>query len=325
MTITGILLVSKPVGITSFLVVSKVRRLFGLRRVGHCGTLDPFAEGLLPIVVGRATRAVSYMDSYDKTYQVRIRFGRTTDTLDHTGTTRDAVPLSDESLESLKQADFAPVRSAIQSLTEIVEQVPPMYSAVKIDGRPLYDYARAGQEIERKSRPVSIDLARPLAIAIDENGLYADALIHCSKGTYIRSLAEDVGRITGLLAHAEALTRLQTGPFQLADAHSWTEITDAIEAGTTLPLLPVETAFSAFERLDIEAEPDRRLTQGQLVRLPRPPYLKLNTVQNADASPLLTIFGPNGFTGLARCVEITDDEIVLAAERMFVDLENHHE
>lgn len=276
-------------------------------------------------MVGRATRAVSYMDSYDKTYQVRIRFGRTTDTLDHTGTTRDTVPISGELLEKLRQTDFAPIRSAILSLTQIVEQVPPMYSAVKINGRPLYDYARAGQEIERHSRPVIIDLARPLAIAIDENGLYADALIHCSKGTYIRSLAEDVGRITGLLAHAEALIRLQTGPFQLADAHSWTEITDAIAAGTALPLLPVETAFSAFERLDVEAEPDRRLTQGQLVRLPRPPHLKLDTVSHTEAATLLTIFGPHGFTGLARCVETTDDEIVLAAERMFVDLENHHE
>lgn len=267
------------------------------------------------------------MDTYDKTYQVRIRFGRTTDTMDHTGTTLEERPLPAALLTDLRAQDFAPVREAIQALTSVTEQIPPMYSAVKVDGRPLYDYARSGLEIERKSRPVQIDLARPLAIDTDENGLFADVLIHCSKGTYIRSLAEDVGRTTGLLAHAEALTRLQTGPFQLADAIDWTTLTDAIAAGEPLPLLPVETAFSMFERLNLNEDQDRRLTQGQLVRLPRPPHLtEYRISENPDPhDSLLTVFGPAGFTGLARCVEASDDTIVLAAERMFADLENHHE
>ena len=365
MPFSGILLVNKPVGVTSFLVVSKVRRLYNLRRVGHCGTLDPFADGLLPIVVGRATRAVAYMDGFDKTYQVRIRFGRTTDTKDGTGTTLEEQPIDGYRINRLMETGFEPIREAIHSLTAIREQIPPMFSAVKVDGRPLYELARAGQDIERKSRPVTIHEAVPLEIGTDDQGLFADARIHCSKGTYIRSLAEDVGRITGLLAHAEALTRLQNGPFQLADACTWDQLLDAIASGTPLPLLPVETAFAGYPRLDVDPDRERRLIQGQPIHLPLPLPLPIgqtdlaglaNLAAIADlaspadtanlASPadpgksLLAIFGPRGFTGLARLVEpdgptepidaagpakSAKTEITLTAERMFVDLENHHE
>lgn len=328
---TGILLVSKPVGVTSFLVVSKVRRLYGLRRVGHCGTLDPFADGLLPIVVGRATRAVAFMDGFDKTYQVRIRFGRTTDTKDGTGTILEERTIDGDRINRLMESDFEPIREAIRSLTAIREQIPPMFSAVKVDGRPLYELARAGQDIERKSRPVNIYESEPIKVGIDAGGLYADARIHCSKGTYIRNLAEDVGRITGLLAHAETLTRLQNGPFRLEDAWTWDQLLEAITTGAPLPLLPVETAFTGYPRLDVDPDTERRLTQGQPIRLPRPPSL---TGLECSEKTLLAIFGPRGFTGLARLVEPTDaevtaeateTEITLTAERMFVDLENHHE
>jgi len=337
---SGILLVNKPVGVTSFLVVSKVRRLYGLRRVGHCGTLDPFADGLLPIVVGRATRAVAYMDGFDKTYQVRIRFGRTTDTKDGTGTTLEERPIDSDQIRRLMESDFESIGDAIRSLTTIREQIPPMFSAVKVDGRPLYELARAGQDIERRSRPGTIYASEPLKIGMDALGLYADARIHCTKGTYIRSLAEDVGRITGLLAHAETLTRLRNGPFRLEDACAWDQLLDAIAAGAPLPLLPVETAFAGYPGLTVDADTERRLTQGQPVRLPCPPGL--SDLVHSEKT-LLAVFGPCGFTGLARLVLPAGDagpagptsaagtaepartEITLTAERMFVDLENHHE
>lgn len=362
----GILLVNKPAGITSFLVVSKVRRLYGLRRVGHCGTLDPFADGLLPIVVGRATRAVAYMDAYDKTYQVRIRFGRETDTMDHTGSTTAERPLDADTLNRLAGEDFAPVRAAIRDLTAIRELLPPLYSAIKVDGQPLYAYARSGQAVERRSRPVTVYAAETLAVVRDAAGLYADARIHCAKGTYIRSLAEEVGRATGLLAHAEALTRLQTGPFTLAEAYSWEAITAALDARAPLPLLPVERAFARFDRMSLDAGQTRRMLQGQLITLPPEASEGAAAFQETAAAPddssataetaapadssataeaaaaadssataeaaaapmearLVTVFGPAGFAGLGRVTATEGGQRLLAAERMFADLEDYRE
>jgi tRNA pseudouridine55 synthase len=277
------------------------------------------------MIIGRATSAAAYMDGYDKTYQVRIRFGRTTDTMDHTGTTIEERPLTQSIFQKLMDQDYAPIRDAVLSLTSIHEQTPPMYSAVKIDGRPLYEYARAGKTVERKSRSITVYTAQPLHIAIDENGLFADVKIHCTKGTYIRNLAEDVGRITGLLAHAETLTRLQSGPFNLEDAHPWSDIVDALAAETILPLLPVEQAFAAYARIDLDEEQNRRMTQGQQVRLPYSSASHLKASDAVKPGQLMTIFGPLGFTGLAHCIDHSGDVLVLAAERMFADLENYHE
>jgi len=340
-TVTGgILLVNKPAGVTSFLVVSKARQLYGLRRVGHCGTLDPFATGLLPIVIGRATRAVAYMDNYDKTYVVRIRFGSETDTMDPTGTITRERELTDTELSELEAADYAPIRAAISSLTELTEQLPPLYSAVKVDGQPLYKYARAGKTVERRSRPMKVFRADTLGIVRDETGLYADAHIHCAKGTYIRALAETAGRTTGLLAHAEALRRVQTGPFTLAEAHSWNELTDALAAKLPLPLLPVEQAFAGYPCLNLTAEQTRRLVQGQVIDLPAdqatggnidsvPPVCRFADPAGAAddrakaAKPcIVTVFGPSGFTGLGRLSINEGGQLQLAAERIFADLEN---
>lgn len=340
----GILLVNKPAGITSFLVVSKARRIYGLRRVGHCGTLDPFADGLLPIVIGRATRAVAYMDQYDKVYQVRIRFGRETDTLDHTGATTAERALTEAELDQLEAAGFEPVRAAIRDLVNLKEQLPPIYSAIKVDGQPLYSYARAGKAVERRSRTVTVHAAEPLAVVRDAAGLYADARIHCAKGTYIRSLAEAVGRTTGLLAHAETLTRLQTGPFTLAEAHGWDEITAAVDAHAPLPLLPVERAFVNYDRVTLDGDAARRLIQGQIVALPgaTEPVGAAGATESDEAAgatepaeptepagaaePLLvTVFGPSGFIGLGHVIVHEGGQRLLAAERMFADLENHRE
>ncbi len=325
----GILLVNKPAGITSFLVVSKIRRLYKLRRVGHCGTLDPFATGLLPIVIGRATRAVAYMDDYDKTYIVRIRFGRETDTMDPTGSTTREHELTAAELAELEAADYAPIKAAIRALTGLTEQLPPLYSAVKVDGQPLYKYARAGKAVERRSRPVKIHSAEPLEIVRDAAGLYADAHIHCAKGTYIRDLAETVGRTVGLPAHAEALRRVQSGPFTLAEAHSWNEITDALAADLRLPLLPVEQAFAGYKRISLTAADNRRLMQGQIIDLPSEPAAVYEAVPTASdcavAETIVTVHGPNGFTGLGRLSTDEGGQLQLAAERIFAEVENLNE
>ena len=346
--VSGILLVNKPVGITSFKVVSVVRRLFGLRRVGHCGTLDPFADGLLPIVIGRATRAVFYMDRFDKAYQVRIRFGRSTDTMDLTGNTLEEQPISAQRMRQLASGEDRVIYDAVESLTGLTSQIPPMYSAVKIEGRALYDYARAGQDIERRERPITIRESVVLSVATDEEGLYADVRIRCSKGTYIRSLADLVGRTTGLFAHASALTRLDNGPYSLAQAVSWPDIMAAIDSGVQLPLLPVETAFVDYPHLYLDDLRTTRLIQGQSILASLPSATVPGGFAADSEKPLVAVFSSSGFVGLARIVEegtstatsgqadkmdestldgtagfIATTDFVLTAERMFIDLEHH--
>ncbi len=309
--------------------MSVIRRLYGLRRVGHCGTLDPFADGLLPVVVGRATRAVQYMDGFDKAYRVRIRFGRRTDTMDLTGTTLEERPIPDDRMRRLVDGDDPSIHEAISSLVHIRSQVPPMYSAVKVEGRPLYDYARAGRDIERAARPVTIHEATVLQVAADETGLYTDALIRCSKGTYIRSLADTVGQATGLLAHASALTRLENGPYTLDQAFSWSQIMDAIDAGVRLPLLPVHTAFDDYPQVRLDPLRAKRLSQGQPVRMAGPvDSPDSQTKPRTDGKTLLAVYSEDGFIGLGRIIESTQGPSdgaghVLTAERMFLDLEHH--
>ena len=216
---SGIFLINKPQGMTSFGVVARVRKLTGIRRVGHIGTLDPFAGGLLPVCTGRATAAVQFMEKYDKTYQVSIIFGQATDTQDLTGQVINKHQLTDDERSRLAKTDFAELRRAVASLVGCHEQVPPMYSAVKKDGRRLYEYARAGEIVERKARPITIRRAEILDISLGQH-LQTDLLIECTKGTYIRTIADNLGRQLGFFAHAAQLTRTQCGPFSLEQAAS---------------------------------------------------------------------------------------------------------
>ncbi len=160
----GLLLIDKPRDLSSFAVVSRLRRLLGERKIGHIGTLDPFAEGLLVVCLGRATAAIRFMEDFTKTYEVRVAFGRATDTMDRTGTVTECHAFAPGELAALAACDFAPLRQVVRDLVGPSSQLPPMFSAVKMNGRPLYALARTGQTVERQPRPIVVHDAAVLAI-----------------------------------------------------------------------------------------------------------------------------------------------------------------
>ena len=202
----GLLLVDKPAGMTSHDVVQLVRRIYGEKSIGHLGTLDPFATGLLVLLLGRSTRLATFIVTEPKEYEATIRFGAETDTDDVTGTVirESGVP----SLEAIREAAL--------SLTGRIMQTPPAYSAKSVDGVRAYDAARSGEPLEL--RPVEVEVCR-WQIG-DLNGKDLDVSIVCGTGTYIRSLARDLGRATGSAAHLSALRRVRSGPFHVRDAFS---------------------------------------------------------------------------------------------------------
>lgn len=200
----GLILLDKPEGLTSFAAVAKVRHIFGEKRAGHAGTLDPMATGVLPVLIGRATRLCSLMLESDKRYLARVKLGITTDTLDVTGSVLT---------QSCVSVDEAQLISVCSQFTGQIMQKPPMYSALKKDGVRLYDLARQGIEVERKSRSVNI---RELKIS-DFNGDEFVMDVACSKGTYIRSLAADIGESLGCGAALSELRRTYTAGFDISD------------------------------------------------------------------------------------------------------------
>jgi tRNA pseudouridine55 synthase len=242
----GLVLVDKPAGMTSHDVVAVARRALGERRIGHAGTLDPFATGLLVLLVGRVTRLLPYLDAEPKVYQARIRFGSETDTDDATGrVVREArLPIR------------ADVDRGISELTGSFDQEPPAYSAKHVAGRRAYDVARRGETVELPRSRVTVHAWDVTSRTTDA----LDAVITCSGGTYIRALARDLGRRGGSAAHLAALRRTRSGPFDVRDACSW----DALRAGRCAPLPPLRALSSlAVERLDA-ANADRA-ARGNLV------------------------------------------------------------
>lgn len=232
----GILLVDKPAGITSAGVVAQVKRTLDQKKVGHLGTLDPFATGLLPVCLGEGTKLAQFLVADDKRYVGEIALGTVTDTLDGTGTVlarRPVPPLVP-----------AAVALAVRRLTGDILQTPPMYSALKQDGVPLYRLARAGREVEREPRRISV---HRFDVAI----LTADRLafaVHCSKGTYIRSLAFDLGEALGTGAHLASLRRTASGRFRLDDAVNLEDLEKARERGT-LPIRSPSAALASYRAI----------------------------------------------------------------------------
>ncbi|MBI5285890.1 MAG: tRNA pseudouridine(55) synthase TruB [Chloroflexi bacterium] len=208
MSMSGFIIVNKPVGATSFSMVSLVRRLTGVRRVGHAGTLDPLASGVLPVAVGQAARFIEYLDDELKTYGAGVRFGIETDTYDAEG---EVTAESDPSGVTAER-----IMAALVAFAGDIEQTPPLFSALKVAGKPLYRYAREGADVAVSPRTVHV-----AAIALESyaNGV-ARIVVRCGKGTYIRSIAHDLGRALGCGAHLAALERTSTGGFDICDA--WT-------------------------------------------------------------------------------------------------------
>ncbi|WP_243844353.1 tRNA pseudouridine(55) synthase TruB [Salinibacterium sp. ZJ454] len=253
---SGILLLDKPAGLTSHDVVSRVRKLANTRKVGHAGTLDPMATGLLVLGLNSSTRLLTYLVGLDKEYLATIRLGQSSTTDDAEGEISDTADTS-----AISDADL---ERQIATLTGPIEQVPSSVSAIKVDGRRAYDRARAGETVVLKSRPVTIHEFATLDIRRGEH-LDLDVRIRCSSGTYIRALARDLGASLGVGGHLTALRRSQVGPFDVADAAT---LTDATPESLAEQLQhPADIASTLFGSVDLTAEQTRDLTQGKRITL----------------------------------------------------------
>lgn len=251
MTAQGILNVGKPAGSTSFQIVALVRRLSGVRKVGHAGTLDPIATGVLLVCVGQAVRISEYLMELPKTYRGTVRLGIATDTYDAAGT-----PVFEGQAEAVSEEGL---RAALGALERQKHQVPPSHSAVKVGGRPAYRLARAGKPVRlppRKARIEQIDLisfAPPLV----------EMEVRCGKGTYIRTLADDLGRILGCGAHLQALQRTVVGPFSVEEAVSPERMETAFADGTWQDLLlPLDYGLSHIPAVYLDAEAEKDVRRG---------------------------------------------------------------
>jgi tRNA pseudouridine55 synthase len=265
MAAPGLLLVDKPGGITSHDVVARTRRALGTRKIGHAGTLDPMATGLLVLGVEGATRLLTFVVGLDKTYEATIRLGVATDTDDAEGA---VVAVTDAS--SLASSAIA---EAIGALTGRISQVPSTYSAIKVDGRRAYDLARAGEDVQLKAREVTVsrfdvlaerrlpaDAATAPDAAATGGVVELDVVVDCSSGTYIRSLARDLGMALGVGGHLAALRRTRIGPFAVAEAA-------AVDALADAPLLePAAAATAVLGRFDATADEARDLRHGKRLR-----------------------------------------------------------
>ena len=257
---TGVLLVDKPEGMTSAGVIRALKPRLGRIKVGHLGTLDPFASGLLPLCLGEATKVARYLLVEHKAYEGTIRLGTATDTLDRTGTPIDTAPVP-----ALAQAALDAVAARF---TGRQQQVPPMYSALKRDGVPLYELARRGLEVERAPREVTIESLELVLRAADR----IDFRVACSKGTYVRVLAADVGRALETRAHLERLRRTRVGAFRVEDATAVDALL-ALAPAAALPVLAVREALAGYPAVAAPPDALERLRRGQqapLARLPAP-------------------------------------------------------
>ncbi len=237
----GILNICKQEGPTSFRIVNRVKRLTGAEKAGHAGTLDPAASGVLPVCLGRATRVTEYLMEYSKAYRAEVEFGKTTDTFDIEGCILSETDPSGITLDHIE--------AALVRFRGEIRQKPPLYSAIKLDGQPLYKLARAGQEPEVESRTVTvysidiIDWCHPV-ITLD---------IECSKGTYIRSLAHDLGQVIGCGACMKSLVRTKYGPFRIEEAVTIPELEHAVQDGNWQEyLFPPDTVLQHLKAVTVE-------------------------------------------------------------------------
>lgn len=290
---SGILIVDKEEGISSARVVSLVRAAFNQKKVGHTGTLDLEASGLLPIVLGKATKVSDYMMEKQKTYIAKAHFGIKTDTLDRAGEVigRSDKVISKEELEAV-----------LENYKGEIEQIPPMYSALKVNGKKLYDLAREGQTIDRKRRKVRIydikiiDFAFPLA-TIE---------VTCSKGTYIRTLIDDIGEDLGTLAYVKGLRRIRVGNFLVEDAIKSQDIMETDIEDLKAMLKGPDLALERYERYDLDRTYLKKIINGMTVRIPD------------KNQGLVRLYIDDEFIGLARAF-LSKGEYFLKMEKVFYD------
>lgn len=238
----GILNINKPEGWTSQDVVAKLRGRLHIRRVGHTGTLDPMATGVLPVCFGKATRIIEYYDDDFKTYEAEMKLGMVTDTLDITGTVLETKPV-DVSEEDVIQA--------IDSFRGWITQIPPKYSALKVNGKPLYKYAREGVEVEIKSRKIYVADIQPVEVNLGENRILFR--VTCSKGTYIRTICDDIGKKLGCGGTMTALQRTQSGCFRVEDARTLPEILEMTDEELERFVIPMDKTLVHLGRIELKS------------------------------------------------------------------------
>ena len=255
----GIVIIDKPAGWTSQDVTARLRRVFGTRRIGHGGTLDPMATGVLPVFVGRATRGVEFFEHAEKTYETELLLGVATDTEDTTGTvlTRREVSVTQEQLTAV-----------LERFRGEIMQIPPMYSAVKVNGQKLCDLARKGRQVERQPRPVTIHELTLLS----REGDTLHLRVRCSKGTYIRTLCADIGEALGCGGCMQALRRTQAGEYTIAEAVPLQQLLEAAEPETYLR--DVDTMFRGYPGVKLTVNQEKRCRNGNAfsVTLPAGTY-----------------------------------------------------
>lgn len=262
LTMNGIIIVNKEKGFTSHDVVAKLRGILRFKKIGHTGTLDPDATGVLPVCVGKATKVCDLLTDKDKTYVAVVRLGVTTDTQDMTG---QILSVSNVSVTEDQ------LKSVLKEFTGDIRQIPPMYSAIKINGKRLYELARQGKEVERKARNVTIHKIALQATALQATALQADEFtieVTCSKGTYIRSLCHDIGQRLGCGAAMRSLVRTRVGDFSLRDALTLTEIERMVRespSGGEDILMPVDSVFNRYARCDVSEKAMKFLRNGNQV------------------------------------------------------------
>ena len=265
----GFLNIYKPRGKTSHDVVSYLRRITNIKQIGHTGTLDPFAEGVLPVCIGKATRLIEYLND-DKAYIGTVRFGKSTTTYDVEG---EAVNYSDKFV-TLDQTE-----KALENFTGDIEQLPPIYSAIKVKGKKLYEYARKGEQVEITPRKVNI--RRLEILKFDEGNRVLELYIECSKGTYIRSIANDLGEFLGVYGYLEKLVRVKAGDFEIKDSVKLDEITTQQDVSKYLIYPLQKLNYPTYELSDAEKE---KVSHGMALDINMPEGIVILTSINTLAA-----------------------------------------
>lgn len=292
----GILNVNKEKGISSARVVSLVRRALDIKKVGHTGTLDLEASGVLPIVVGKATRVSDYMMTKDKVYETDLILGAKTTTLDAAG------EITQKSHKVIGKDEFLAVMNTFKGG---IDQVPPMYSALKVNGKKLYDLAREGIEIERKKRKVNIydiDL-------LDFDFPRAKIRVTCSKGTYIRTLVDDIGEKLGTFAYVDNLVRARVGEFDIKDAIKSEDILEISREDLLKKLYPIDTALKNFEKIVLDKSYLEKLINGQVVEVEK------------NYGKIIRVYCEDEFLGLGNNYG-ENDKNFLKMEKVFYERED---
>ncbi|HLS04689.1 MAG TPA: tRNA pseudouridine(55) synthase TruB [Wenzhouxiangella sp.] len=277
MNTDGILLLDKPLGLSSNQALGRARRALGIRKAGHAGTLDPMASGLLVLCFGQATKVAGYLLEADKRYEATVRLGVSTDSGDAEGAVLESRPVPDFSADEIE--------AVLDKFRGAIEQTPPMYSALKHKGKRLYELARQGKTVERKPRAVTIHALTLTDFSEKELQL----TVHCSKGTYVRSLAMDIGRALGCGAHLTALRRTASQPFELAAAVSLDGLEGLSEDAARRLLIAPDRALSHFPKITLGDIQARQISQGQ----------RLNGIE-ARHSGLVRIYGAHRFLGIGE-------------------------